>query len=179
MYWREHYSSPQDALRKARGAARGSVRMNAAQRMAAVSALGELTETSELGSLKSFLKKAVKIGTKLSPSHQIAKAISPKLLALSPSHILAEKLSVTSKSAPKTPPAAAPASAVPEPVVIPVAPLDFSSQPLPFAQGGGGGGGFVPAPAAVAAEEGISMPVMIGLGVGALLYFVFTKKGRR
>lgn len=178
-YWREHFASPHAALTMSRKAARGNVYLSPAQRMSAMHALGELPETAELGSLKSFLKKTVKIATKLSPSHQIAKAISPKLLALSPSHALAEKLSQT--SAPKTPPTAAVATEAPAPVTAPVAPLDFSSQALPFAQsgGGGGGGGFAPAPAAAEAPAETNWLLIGGIGAAGLLVLYLLMKKRR
>jgi hypothetical protein len=137
-----------------------------------------------LGSISSFLKKAVKVATKLSPSHQIAKAISPKLLALSPSHMLAEKLSVSAKSSPKTPPTLA-TNVLPDTPAqpIPALPDMSATSPMSFSQGSsGGGGGGIPAPVpgepAVAEESALSMPVMIGLGAAALLvlYLLMRKK---
>lgn len=183
-YWRDHYSSPQHAVHVARMAARGRVHLSPAQRHAAVSAMGELPETEELGSLKSFFKKVVKTATKLSPSHQLAKALH--IDKFSPSHILVNKITGSSaKSSPKTPAAAAPASVAAEPVNLPAVAQDFAAQPLPFAQNfspssGGGGGGAMPA--AIPAEApGETNWLMIG-GIGAagllLLYVLMSKKKR-
>lgn len=183
-YWRDHYSSPHHAVRVARMAVRGRVHLSPAQRHAAVSAMGELPETEELGSLKSFFKKVVKTATKLSPSHQLAKALH--IDKFSPSQILVNKITASpSKSSPKTPPTAAPANVAAEPVNIPAIAQDFAAQPLPFAQnfgpssGGGGGGGM---PATVPAEAaGESNWLMIG-GIGAagllVLYLLMSKKKR-
>lgn len=182
MYWREKFPTHNHALQAARAFRRGRP-LTMSQHQAVVHALGELEETPELGSLKSFLKKAVKIGTKLSPSHQIAKAISPKLLALSPSHALAEKISsMKVSSSPKmVPQVQAPA----EPIMVPpttAAPIDYSTT-LPFAQsggGGGGGGGFAPqqSVAPTDAAEGPNWWLIGGASAAALaiLYLLFKKR---
>lgn len=181
MYWREKFPTHNHALQAARAFRRGRP-LTMSQHQAVVHALGELDETPELGSLKSFLKKAVKIGTKLSPSHRIAKAISPKLLALSPSHALAEKISTMKvSSGPKmTPQVQAPS----EPIMVPpttAAPLDYSTT-LPFAQsgGGGGGGGFQPLPATpeAATDTGPNWWLIGGATAAglAILYLLFKKR---
>lgn len=188
MYWREKFPTHAHALQAARAFRRGRP-LTMSQHQAVVHALGELDETPELGSLKSFLKKAVKTATKLSPSHQIAKAISPKLLKLSPSHALAEKISTMKvSSAPK----AAPQVQTPtEPVMLPptLAPgvttaPDFSMT-LPFAQSsGGGGGGFSPAQASVdqpsmQADAGPNWWLIGGASAAGLLLLWLMLKKRR
>jgi len=137
---------------------------------------------TNLGSLSSFFKKAVKVATKLSPSHQIAKAISPKLLALSPSHALAEKISksASKKKAPK--PAAATPDPVPTPTQTSKAPdltafNQAQQQPMSFGGGGGGSQPYTDVPASADATETNYAPWLIGGGLALVAaYFIFRKK---
>jgi len=172
MYWREKFPTHSHALRAAR-AFRAGRPLTLSQHAAVTSALGELPETNELGSLKSFLKKA----SKLSPSHQLAKKL--KITKLSPSHAIISRLT---SSAPKSAPAVqAPAEPlmVPPTVTIPTA-QDFA-QPMSFSQGSaGGGGGFQPLPAATEtpADTGPNWLLIGGIGAGSLLllYLLFARK---
>lgn len=177
MYWREKFPTHQHALQAARAFRRGRP-LTLSQHAAASQALGELTETPELGSLKSFLKKAVKTASKLSPSHQAAKAL--KITKFSPSHALAERIA---SSAPKSAPQGSQPVAPAEPLMVPptiAMPTDFSA-PIPFAQsGGGGGGGFMPLPAAPETQAASGPNWWLIGGAGALglvlLYLVLKKR---
>lgn len=144
---------------------------------------------NDLGSLSSFLKKAVKTAGKLSPSRAIAKAISPKLLKLSPSQALASKLEGKKKpkvsSAPKTPPAEAvapPPVTQTSPAAVDLSQIANQTQ-QPFSFGGGGGGGGGPSqpytdiqPAEAAATD--YTPWMIGGAALIGAWFLFGRKRR-
>ena len=139
-------------------------------------------ELNGMGSLKSFFKKVVKTATKLSPSHQIAKAL--KIDKFSPSHILVNKL--IAPSAPKAP--SAPVAVAPDvpisantPEVPTAAPqvTPIYTQPMSFTGGGGGGSALAPLPADVAApvEEENYLPWILGAaGVGLAAILLFKKK---
>lgn len=202
MYWQDKYSSPGQAVTALKEVLAGKRKMTAAElHIAHVASraglsgisedpnnLGVICELTEqphnLGSLKSFFKKVVKTATKLSPSHQIAKAL--KIDAFSPSHILVNKLTATPASSPKTPPAAiaeAPATQVlplapPQP--IPQLPDLTGNSPMSFnISSGGGGSAPAPVPGEAVAESWLTPPVMIGMGVGALaLLFLLLRKKR-
>lgn len=143
---------------------------------------------ARMGGLKSDIKKALKSGNVAKiqsalarESAKLAKAPdskkAPKRLAYV--NQLQAQLAVASAGTPTT--AVLPgAPEQPIPQLSTPAPTD----PMSFSQGGGGGGGFAPsAPAApvpgdtVAADSGLSMPVMIGIGAGALLLlYLLTRK---
>jgi len=201
MYWQDHYKTPAHAVRALQAVQRGQLRMTPNQlHIAHVAARSKLSGISEdpsnlgasygltelphnLGSISSFLKKAVKVATKLSPSHAVAHAL--KIDKFSPSQMLVNKITATKKSAPKTPPALttevlpnAPAQP------IPALPDPSATSPMSFAQGSsGGGGGGIPAPVpgdAVAEESSLSLPIMIGIGAaGLLVLYLLMRKGAR
>lgn len=137
-------------------------------------------QSADLGSLKSFFKKVVKIGAKLSPSHQLLKKVAPQLIKLSPSQML------LASSSPKSKPAVAPAEAAPTPPPItqtsPAA-VDlsqaspFTQQPASFSGGGGSSG---PAPSyadqaqAAPTETDLTPWILAAAAIGA--FFLFRKK---
>jgi len=137
----------------------------------------------DVGSLKSFFKKVVKVATKLSPSHAVAKAL--KIDKFSPSHILVNKLTATpAKSSPKTPPSAPVEVPAAVPIAantpdIPVIPTNYSQQPMMFGSGGGGGSSPAPLPAEGApVEETDYTPWIIGAAAVGLVAFLALKKKR-
>lgn len=137
-------------------------------------------QTSDLGSLKSFFKKVVKIGAKLSPSHQLLKKIAPKAMIFSPSQML------LASSSPKSKPTIASAETAPAPPPItqtsPAA-VDlsqaspFTQQPASFSGGGGSSG---PAPSyadqaqAAPAETDLTPWILAAAAIGA--FFLLRKK---
>lgn len=164
MYWREKYPTAAHAAHALKLASSGRVRMSPAD-----FAVAQVAARSELGSLTSFFKKAVGVANKLSPSHQLAKAL--KVDKFSPSQILAQKIaSSKTSSAPKSAPAlnvdSAPASLPSTAAPVPYLQPDFS-----FGQGGGGGSGIATQPAAespAAVTEGVPTWVWIAAGAAAL-----------
>ena len=135
-----------------------------------------LIAEGQLGSLKSFLKKVVKTANKLDPLYSVRKKIDPVTKAV-------DRAVGIKSSAPKSVPALvseAPATAVlPNAPAQPIPELSTTS-PMSFSQGSGGGGGSpapVPGDTAVAEDSGLSMPVMIGIGVaGLVLLYLLTRK---
>lgn len=183
MYWRDVYKSSADAAKALAMERSGRVMLSPRARLAAVYAvqshrLGDLEGMDGLnGGFKSLLKKA----KSLSPSHALAKKLAPKLYKKVEKIEPAGLLKVNKKSSPKTPPASVAASASAN-TNLPVA-LDPSSftQPAGFNtfSSGGGGGAVAPADpnATAATDEGMSLPVMLGIGAGAVfLLYLLTKR---
>ncbi len=204
MYWQDHYKTPAHAVKVLRAVASGQVRMTPAQlHIAHVAARSQLHGISEdpqnmghvaygltelphnlgshdLGSLKSFLKKVVKTADKLNPLSSITRKIDPLQKAV-------DKWAGVTKSSPKTAPSTA--LVAPATVVLPDAPPQpipqlpdlTGNSPMSFSQGSSGGGGGAPAPVPgdpAAVDDGLSLPVMIGIGAAGLLvlYLLMRKK---
>ena len=175
MYWTEMYASPQQAQRELALHARGRIRLTPAR--LAVAQVAARAKPQQLGSLKSFLKKVVKVANKADPLYSVRKKIDPVTKAVN------RAVGIKQTSAPKTPPAliapaagtAPPSTATPTPIT-PTAPWqpDFS-----FAQGSGGGssGGIQPAAAATGEDAGVPTWVWIaGAGAALLALYLLTKK---
>lgn len=175
MYWREYFPNQQAMIATARRF-RAGIPITRAQHVAIQHGLGELTETPELGSLKSFFKKAVKVANKLDPLYSVRKKIDPVTKAVD----RAAGIKVTSS------PKMAPSQELVVPLT-PTVPMDTSPVALPFnmqaGQSGGGGGGFAPMPAdasanpAAAADAGPNWLLIGGASAaGLLILYLLLKK---
>ena len=182
MYWQDKYATPAHAVRALALAAQGKIAMTPKDlhiaHVAARSGMSGLTDDpNNLGSLKSFFKKVVKVANKLDPLYSVRKKIDPVTKAVNKA--------VGISSAPKTPPALvseAPATAVlPNAPAQPIPELTTAQVPMNFSQGSGGGGGGAPAPVAeqAASDSGLSVPVMLGIGAAGLLVLYLLMGKRR
>lgn len=172
MYWREQFPTHVHAVRFATAAARGHVKPTKAQ----LAGLEYAAREDASGELAGIFSKIGKTLAKLSPSHQLLKAVAPKAMLLSPSQLALSKLAKEKipkvSSAPKTPPALV------APVETPTTQAqDFSQQMLPMSQTVTGGGGGSPVPADAAAPADNTM-LYVGIGAAVLVALVLLMRKR-
>lgn len=170
MYWRDYYSTVDQAVQAERLGDLGKVKLSAQQKAAIAAAKADA--------------KVAKVQAK---QNIVAQKLAAKALAVAKKGELKAakydaKIAIQrGKAADAAPVAETPAL----PALLP-APVDtgFAAQiPQSFSQGGGGGGGgaampYEAAPAAVASDDpfGIPMPVLIG---GGILVAILLFKGKR
>jgi hypothetical protein len=193
MYWQDHYKTPAHAVRALQAVQRGQLRMTPNQlhiaHVAARAALNGISEDPSnlgavysitelphnLGSLKSFFKKVVKVANKLDPLYSVRKKIDPVTKFV-------DKTVGITKSSPKMIPSPATTQVLPDTPAQPIAVLPdlTGNSPMSFAQGSSGGGS-APAPVpgdAAPSDDGLSVPVMLGIGAAGLLVLYLLMRKR-